>query len=223
VPRRPHLGSLLALALATAVAARAAHAEGPTREHDPTRAGDTHPSTLVRPEPRALLTPPVLHALGLMTGMRLSEAYLWPQPFAETRPLDLGLHYQAAFSRPPLWDGSRPLFEEDGDRWQINVLGHGLFGSELYLRARSCRFAAWQALVFAGVASATWEYGFEASGVRPSALDLTFTPAAGLVLGEARYQAWRAARRLSPGALRATLSWLVDPLGDVERALGSPC
>ena len=158
-----------------------------------------------------------------MTLMRINEAYLWPRPFAETDRIALGLRYQAAFSRPPLWDGSRALFEEDGDRWQINVLGHGLFGSELYLRARTCHLPAWQALLFTGLASATWEYGFEASGVRPSALDLTFTPAAGLVLGEARFQGWRAARRLAPGALRTTLSAVLDPLGDLERGLGSPC
>lgn len=158
-----------------------------------------------------------------MSAMRLSEAYLWPHPFAETSAVSLGLHYHDAFSRPPLWDGSRPLFREDGDRWQINVLGHGLFGSELYLRARTCRLPPWQALLFTGLASATWEYGFEANGVRPSALDLTFTPAAGIALGEARYQAWQAARRLERGALRTTLSVLLDPLGDLERALGSPC
>lgn len=170
-----------------------------------------------------LLVPPTLHALGLMAVMRASEAYLWPEPFAETNGLKLGYHYQQAFSRPPLWSSSRPLFEADGDRWQINVLGHGLFGSELYLRARTCRFAPWQALLFAGAASATWEYGFEANGVRPSALDLTFTPLAGFVFGEARYQGFRAAQRLPAGALRSSLSALFDPLGELERRLGSPC
>jgi hypothetical protein len=183
-----------------------------------------------RPEPIPLQLPrgpqlvvPTLHALGLMSVMRVSEAYLWPEPFAETDRVKLGLHYHEAFSRPPLWDGSRPLFREDGDRWQINVLGHGLFGSELYLRARVCRLAPWQALLFTGLASASWEYGFEANGVRPSALDLTFTPLAGLALGEARYQTWRAVRRLGDGALRSTLSAVVDPLGELERALGTPC
>jgi hypothetical protein len=169
------------------------------------------------------LSVPVVHALGLMTAMRVSEAYLWPEPFAETNRLKLALHYNEAYSRPPLWQSGRPLFEEDGDRWQINVLGHSLFGSELYLRARVCRLPVWQALLFTGLASATWEYGFEASGVRPSALDLTFTPAAGLVLGEARYFAWRSTRGLAHGPLRTTLSALVDPLGDLERALGTPC
>jgi len=158
-----------------------------------------------------------------MTAMRLSEAYLWPSPFAETGRLELGQHYYEAYSRRPLWNSSLPLFEEDGDRWQINVVGHGLFGSELYLRARTCHAAPWQALLFAGLASATWEYGFEASGVRPSALDLTFTPAAGFVLGEARFVVWRATRRLDSGPLRSTLAALVDPFGELERGLGTPC
>ena len=71
--------------------------------------------------------------------------------------------------------------------------------------------------------SPLWEYAIEANGVRPSALDLTFTPIAGLVLGEGRLQGWRAARRMTPGPLRATLSAVLDPLGDLERALGTPC
>jgi hypothetical protein len=155
--------------------------------------------------------------------MRASEAYLWPQPFAETSGRKIGYHYQQAFSRPPVWHSSRPLFEADGDRWQINVVGHGLLGSELYLRARTCHLAPWQALLFAGAASATWEYGFEASGVRPSALDLSFTPLAGLVLGEGRYQGWRAARRLAPGPVRAIVSAVLDPLGELERSFGAVC
>jgi hypothetical protein len=213
VPRCAHLHSLLVLlGLAYGTGSRAVLAADPAAANAPPLTAQS-----------SLLTPPVLHALGLMTTMRATEAYLWPQPFAETDRLQLGLHYEAAFSEAPRWDGSRPLFEADGDRWQINVLGHGLFGSELYMRARTCRFPAWQALLFTGLASATWEYGFEANGVRPSALDLTFTPAAGLVLGEARFQGWQAVRRLNTGPLRTTLSALLDPLGDLERMLGSPC
>jgi len=190
----------------------------------PARAAE--PAPAVQPEAKekgALLLVPTLHALGLMTTMRLSEAYLWPRPFAETSRFELAVHYHDAYSRPPLWDSSLPLFQEDGDRWQINVFGHGLFGSELYLRARTCRFPPWQALLFSGIASASWEYGFEASGVRPSALDLTFTPLAGLVLGEARFQTWRAVGRMRSGPLRTALSAVVDPLGDLERVFGAPC
>ena len=159
----------------------------------------------------------------MLTTMRVTEAYLWPQPFAETGRFAWGLHYHAAFSKPPRWDSSRPLFEADGDRWQINVIGHGLLGSELYLRARTCRRPPWQALLFTGVASAAWEYGFEANGVRPSGLDLLLTPASGLLLGEARYFVWSSAQGMRRGALRSVLSALVDPIGDLERALGTPC
>jgi hypothetical protein len=209
---RQLLLTLAPFALVAGVGARPAYAADPSP--DPA-------SPLPRQAPH--LTTPIVHALGLMTAMRVTEAYLWPAPFAETDHHSLALHYHQAFSRPPRWDSSRPLFEEDGDRWQINVLGHGLFGSELYLRARTCRLPVWQALVFTSLASATWEYAVEANGVRPSALDLTFTPIAGLMLGEGRLQGWRAARRMAPGPLRTTLSAVLDPLGDLERALGAPC
>jgi hypothetical protein len=164
---------------------------------------------------------PSLHALGLMTVMRGSEAYLWPEPFANTSRF--GYHYEQAYTRPPLWESSRPLFEKDGDRWQLNVIGHGLFGSELYLRARACRKPLWQALLFTSAASTAWEYGFEANGVRPSALDLVYTPAAGLILGEGRFQLLKLARGMTVGTARTTLRAVVDPLGELERLLGAPC
>ena len=206
-PRLRAIATLLLLSLASTVDARAA---------EPKRGA---PPRAAPPE----LGIPTLHALGLMTSMRAAEAYLWPEPFAQTDRGALGLRYHDAFSRPPRWERHRSWFEADGDRWQINVLGHGLFGSELYLRARACHLAAWQALLFTAAASASWEYGFEANGVRPSALDLTFTPLAGLVLGEARFQGWRAARRLAPGLGRGALSALLDPCGELERALGARC
>lgn len=202
-----------ALALAFGVGAGAAQARDPGEGGEDVEEQRSEPTWLV----------PSLHALGLFTTMRASEAYLWPEPFAETNRFQLGFHYHEAFTRPPRWDKGQPLFRQDGDRWYINVVGHGLLGSELYLRARTCRKPVWQALVFTGVASAAWEYGFEANGVRPSALDLMFTPASGLLLGEARYFAWSHARRLSPSLGRTVLSALLDPLGDLERALGSPC
>jgi hypothetical protein len=174
-----------------------------------------------RPQPD--WTVPGLHALGLMTVMRVSEAYLWPDPFAETDPYVLGFHYQQAFTQPPRWDTSRPLLEADGDRWQINVIGHGLFGSELYLRARTCRKSPGQALAFTLLGSVAWEYGFEANGVRPSALDLTLTPALGLVLGEVRYFGWSSANRMPRGAWRSVLKVVFDPLGELERVAGTPC
>lgn len=172
-------------------------------------------------EPAESWLVPSLHALGLMAVMRSSEAYLWPEPFANVARF--GYHYGQAFSRPPIWDDSRPLFEADGDRWQINVIGHGLFGSELYLRARACRKPLWQALLFTGAASTLWEYGFEANGVRPSGLDLVYTPAAGLLLGEGRFQLLEVARRMAPSTGRTVLRAVMDPLGELERLLGAPC
>jgi hypothetical protein len=185
------------------------------------RAAFAQESAQAEPEPRESWLVPSLHALGLMSVMRGSEAYLWPEPFAKEERF--GYHYHQAFTRPPLWDSSRPLFEADGDRWQINVIGHGLFGSELYLRARACRKPLWQALLFTGAASTLWEYGFEANGVRPSGLDLVYTPAAGLLLGEGRFQLLQLARRMTPSTGRSTLRAVVDPLGELERLLGAPC
>lgn len=216
VPRRPHVFAAITLGLSFAVPA-------PARAADELESKRVDESGLRPLAPRPELGVPSLHALALMSAMRLSEAYLWPEPFAETNPAQLGLHYHEAFTRWPRWDRDRSLFEADGDRWQINVIGHGAFGSELYLRARSCHFHAWQALLFTGVASATWDYVFEGNGVRPSALDLTFTPLSGLVLGEARYQGYRATRGLSPGPLRVALGALFDPFGELERALGTSC
>jgi hypothetical protein len=198
-------------------------ARGPTRERVPLDEGTTRESARGPTRERGQLLVPTVHALGLMTTMRVTEAYLWPHPFAETSLAQVGLHYHRAFTMPPRWDWSQPLFREDGDRWEINVIGHGAFGSELYMRARTCRQAPWQALLFTTISSASWEYGFEASGTRPSALDLMFTPAAGLLLGEARYFGWRSARSLQRGPLRSALTALFDPLGEVERALGAPC
>jgi hypothetical protein len=219
VPRFPH-AFLLALVGSVPTSALAV---SPDSEAAPRLEPEAHSEPEPRADPEPKLVVPIVHALGLMTVMRASEAYLWPAPFAETNRFVIGWHYHQAFTQPPRFSAARPLFEADGDRWQINVIGHGLFGSELYLRARGCHLRPWQALLFTGLASATWEFGIEANGVRPSALDLTFTPLSGIVLGEARYQALRASRSLSPGPLRVVLTSLFDPLGEAERGLGAPC
>lgn len=158
---------------------------------------------------------PALHSLALMTVMRGTESYLWPDPFS--KPQYFGAHYKEAFTRPPLFDGSQPFMRWDYDSLLINVGGHALFGSELYLRARQCRFGVLGSVAFAAATSALWEYGFEANGVRPSAQDLVFTPLAGLVLGEARYYVHRAAKNLP------VVRWVVDPFGEIERAAGTGC
>lgn len=164
---------------------------------------------------------PAVHSLTLLTTMRATEAYLWPEPFARTQ--SFGEHYEEAVTKPPIFDPHKPFMRWDGDSLTINVVGHGLFGSELYLRARQCRFGWGGSFAFAAATSALWEYGFEGSGVRPSAQDLVYTPLMGLVLGEVRYQIHRAAGSLHEPAARSVVRALVDPFGELERGLGTDC
>ncbi len=153
------------------------------------------------------LVVPAVHAAALMTVMRGVETVIWPDPFAQTE--HFGAHYEEAFTKPPIFP--------DGDPWYVNFVGHALFGSELYLRARTCRLGWAGALAFAAAGSVVWEYGFEANGVRPSAFDLVYTPLSGALLGEARHLVLRTA---SPNS---AIRWIVDPLGEGERALGTGC
>lgn len=179
----------------------------------------SHP-THEQPEPSWGV--PLAHSAGLMVGMRLGAAWLWPEPFARTDVSGWLENYQTAFTSAPYWDGSQRAFEWDGDAWWINVVGHGLFGSELHYRTRRCGHSVLTALAFTTAASAVWEYAFEANEVRPSALDLWFTPLSGLVLGEARYLMYREAGKLR-GGLRHVVRGVLDPLGELERGLGAPC
>jgi len=166
---------------------------------------------------------PALHTAALFTGMRVTEAVLWPEPFAETDLGEVGRHYREAYTRPPLFDPDRRAFEWDGDHWTLNVVGHGLLGSELFFRPRRCGASLLSSLAFAAGASAVWEYAFEASGVRPSALDLAYTPLAGFVFGEARYLGYRAASGISNRTLKSVVRIILDPFGEIERVGGSPC
>ncbi len=161
--------------------------------------------------------PPIVHATALFTTLRLSEAYIWPHPFAETSTW--GEHYREAYTMPPIFDRHRNAFEWDGDAWYLNVVGHGVMGSELYLRGRACGFGLAGALGWAALTSGVWEYVFEANGVRPSAQDLIYTPVAGLVLGEARWITYRAASGIADRALRGFVQTVLDPLGDIDHAI----
>ena len=88
--------------------------------------------------------------------------------------------------------------------------------------AQPCHLGWLGALAFTTAASTAWEYGFEANGVRPSAQDLVYTPLAGLVLGEGRFQLVKGLHHRQ-GGLADVLRWVVDPFGELERAAGSPC
>lgn len=153
------------------------------------------------------LAVPIVHSVALMAVMRAGEAVIWPDPFARTA--HFGAHYEEAFTRPPIFP--------DGDPWYVNYVGHAAFGSELYLRARSCRLGWAGALAFAAAGSVLWEYGFEANGVRPSALDLVYTPVVGAALGELRHLV---VSRTPP---RSAARFVFDPFGELERAAGADC
>jgi hypothetical protein len=185
---------------------------------------DPEPSTAPAAEQRSeSWVVPGLHGAALMTSMRLGAALIWPDPFAST---DLGLwgeNYERAFTLPPRWDSERAVFEWDGDPWYVNAVGHALFGSELYLRTRTCGKSPLEGLAFTALGSAVWEYGFEANAVRPSALDLVYTPISGIVLGEARYWGWSAAAGIRDRTWRGVLMAVFDPFGELERAAKTPC
>lgn len=189
--------------------------------HDTPMAAEAPDPVVDTRPPRVEIVVPAVHGLALMSVMRATEAYLWPDPFA--RPQWFGAHYEEAFSQPPIFDASKPFMRWDGDPLVVNAVGHGLFGSELYLRARQCRLGWAGALAFAAGTSALWEYGFEANGVRPSAQDLVYTPLMGLLLGEARYQIHRAAGSIRGAAARGVVRGVVDPLGELERVAGTDC
>jgi hypothetical protein len=186
-------------------------------------AGVAHADELPSPDGEPRTDVALIHSLAVMTVMRSAEAVLYPDPFAEVDPVFWAEHYHEAISRRPKWDSTQAPFEWDGDPWPINAIGHPIFGSELYFRARVCHHDVLSSLAFATGTSAIWEYGFEANGVRPSGLDLWFTPLSGAVLGELRHVGWRAADSIGNAPLRGVLRFVLDPLGTLERAVGAPC
>jgi hypothetical protein len=191
------------LALMLAIATTAA---------DPARAPD--PATRVV----------VVHSATVLLGMRLGAAFLWPGDYGPGALGQAPGHLREAISRPPLFRSDRPLLESDGDPWTVNVIGHGVFGSEIYLRSRQCGGAPLEAFAWTAGASAAWEYALEGSVKRPSAIDLAWTPVVGgLVLGELRFRAWRSLGADDPGVLRRIGRVLLDPLGSLERAAGTRC
>jgi hypothetical protein len=165
---------------------------------------------------------PSLHAVGLLTAERVGAMLVWQHAFS-LEDTDRDLRFvREAYTSPPLFDPHRRFFEWDGDRWSINLWGHGLMGSELYLRARQCGHGALPSLAFTAAASAFWEYGVEVWNAHPSVNDLLWTPLGGALLGELRLVVWEAAARL-PRGVRAVVRVVVDPLGELERVAGSPC
>ncbi|HET9449472.1 MAG TPA: DUF3943 domain-containing protein [Aggregicoccus sp.] len=182
------------------------------------------PPGLSEEQPR--WTVPVLHSVGVVLGMRAGLSALWPRAYDPSRLREGVRQLGAAYTRPPEFHRGVPLLESDGDPWLLNTVGHGLFGSEVYGRARHCGHSALASLAGAAVASTAWEYSLEALHQRPSALDLVWTPLAGALLGEGRFRLHRLVRGHGErvGPLRRALLVALDPLGEAERGLlGTDC
>jgi hypothetical protein len=180
--------------------------------------------TSAPPADEAHYAVPLAHAAGVLVGMRLGVSLLWPEAY-DPFPLERSAErYRLAFTTAPDFRRDRRLLESDGDPWSINVIGHGLFGAEIYGRVRQCGGSFAAALAFTAGTSALWEYGLEATSKQPSAIDLVLTPALGAALGEGRVRLQRWLRGRPHGALRRALEIVIDPLGEGERGiLGSKC
>lgn len=179
------------------------------------------------PTPAVHWDVPLLHSAAVFAGMRVSLSVLWPE-FYDPRRMREGLvNLRSAWSAPPKFDPHVPLFESDGDPWALNVVGHGLFGSEIYNRYRQCGHGSLGAFAATAITSAAWEYTVEALHQRPSAVDLVWTPVSGAVLGEVRFQLHRAAKRaggVRPGAGSIAVMVFLDPFGELERRVfGAHC
>jgi Domain of unknown function (DUF3943) len=199
------------------VALLVAAAAAPVQALPATRSPET---ASLDPERRLVLA----HTAGVLLGMRLGAAVLWPADYGVGALGGAPAHLRDAVSRPPVFRTDHPLLESDGDPWTINVFGHGLFGSEVYMRSRQCGGGPLEAFAWTAGAAIAWEYALEGTAKRPSAIDLAWTPiVGGLVLGELRFRAHRGLRGDNPGAVRRVLRAVVDPLGSLERAAGTRC
>lgn len=199
-----------------------AHAEEPARASHVEPIAPRAPASKPSAAPEPSWTSPILHGAGQLALQRVGAMLLWRDAFSlsdGTRDLAF---LRDAYTKPPLFEPHKRLFEWDGDRWQINVIGHGLMGSELYLRARTCGQTPLASLAFTAIASATWEYAIEVWNARPSVNDLIWTPLAGMALGELRFVLWSGAGRWAP-APRAIVRAVVDPFGSLERWIGTRC
>lgn len=177
--------------------------------------------------PRQNWLVPAAHSAGVMLAMRGSLSLLWPRSFDPTRWDENLQQVRRSYTQPPDFRPHSRAFEWDGDPWVLNTVGHGLFGSEIYTRTRQCGHGPVPALLATALVSTMWEYGFEAFHKQPSAQDLVWTPLAGGVLGEGRFQLHRwlqPAPGARAGVVRTVLLFVLDPFGELERrGLGTEC
>jgi hypothetical protein len=165
---------------------------------------------------RAIL--PLARIAVLDLAMYAGLVILWPHAFSP----DQGSReqFRESFSERPYMNYNKVFFELDDDPWVINGVLHGLYGSEVYLSGRTIGHSGLVSFLYAMFASVTWEYLVEGWFHQPSAIDLAWTPVAGAVIGELRFQLLRLImRHVSSRMLRNILMTTIDPVGQLERAI----
>ncbi len=182
-------------------------------------AGGARPARAEDPSPRWLV--PTAHAAGVTLFMRVGCSILWPNTY-DILEVDRNSHtFATSWMSAPTFDTSEGVFEWDHDPWSVNLIGHGLMGSEFYLRYRQAHHPWWLALTMTVVWTFVWEYFVEAWHKHPSGIDLLWTPTGGALIGEGRLWLYRRIGRMRSPAWRHVLRYVVDPLGQLERdALG---
>jgi hypothetical protein len=166
------------------------------------------------------VTVPFVRIALVETGMHAAAGALWPEGYSPVMVDRNQRQFEKSWTNPPELHFKANIFESDNDWWTLNVFAHGLFGSEAYLAARGWRHGPLVSVLFAVLASFTWEYLIESWYKPPSAIDLFWTPLFGTLLGELRYQAYLAVtRKISKKGLKKALQILLDPLGSMERRI----
>ncbi|MDD5309632.1 MAG: DUF3943 domain-containing protein [Deltaproteobacteria bacterium] len=185
------------------------------------RAASSAPNDVPAPRPAPSWVEPTVATGVVVIGMRVSESILWPDAFDPLPVERNAATFVDSLSTTPEFDASERPFEWDRDPWQLNAIGHGVMGSELYLRYRRARHPWWTAAFMAAAWTVVWEYGVEGWHKRPSGIDLAWTPTAGSLLGEARWWMLSRLRGLPRSAGRTLALFLFDPVGELEdRVLG---
>ena len=153
-------------------------------------------------------------------GMLVAAGAAWPEGYTPVRVRVNVRQFAKSWTEPPEFHFTRSVFASDNDWWYFNVFAHGLFGSEAYLAGRGIGHGPTAAFGYALFASFTWEYLVEGFFKQPSAIDLFWTPAAGALLGELRYQALRlVSRKVGHRPSRLALQLLLDPIGKLQRLM----
>ena len=116
-----------------------------------------------------------------------------------------------------------PVIDEDD--WEINWIGHPVFGAYYYTLARNDNLTIEESFVVSVLLSSfLWEYGYEAFAETPSWQDLWITPIVGSILGEGMYQIQLMIERnngeiLGSSVLGSLGYFLIDPFGNINTGL----